>query len=95
MIKVLWTKPAFLDLQSIKEYIARDSVYYSEKFANDLIKASERLSQFPKSGRVVPEIGEENTREIIYGSYRIMYQIRQETIYITQVTHGKQDFNNN
>lgn len=93
MMKVLWTKPAFLDLQSIKEYIARDSVYYSEKFMMDIIKATERLSQFPKSGRVVPEIGEENTREIIYCSYRIMFQIRQNVIYITQLTHGKQNFN--
>ena len=93
MTKVLWTKPAFVDLQSIKEYIARDSIYYAEKFTKDIINATERLSQFPKSGRIVPEIGEENTREIIYGSYRIMYQIRQDAIYITQVTHGKRDFN--
>lgn len=92
MTKVLWTRPAFQDLQSIKDYIARDSVYYSEKFTADIIMATERLSQFPLSGRMVPEIGEENTREIIYGSYRIMYQIRQEAIYITQVTHGKRNF---
>lgn len=92
MTKVLWTKPAFQDLQSIKEYIARDSVYYSEKVTTDIIMATERLFLFPQSGRMVPEIGEENTREIIYGSYRIMYQIRQEAIYITQVTHGKRSF---
>lgn len=47
MTKVLWTKPAFQDLQSIKDYIARDSVYYSEKFTADIIMATERLSQFP------------------------------------------------
>lgn len=92
MTKVLWTKPAFQDLQSIKDYISRDSVYYSEKFTTDIIMATERLSQFPQSGRMAPEIGEENTREIIYGSYRIMYQIRREAIYITQVTHGKRSF---
>ncbi|KJS16234.1 MAG: plasmid stabilization protein [Peptococcaceae bacterium BRH_c4b] len=79
MIKVLWTKPAFQDLQSIKNYIARDSVYYSEKFASDVIMATKRLSRYPKSGRIVPEIGEENTREIIYGPYRIMYQIHRSS----------------
>ncbi|KLU61616.1 toxin RelE2 [Peptococcaceae bacterium CEB3] len=92
MKKVLWTKPAFQDLQAIKEYITKDSVYYAEKLTNDIILTTERLSQFPKSGRIVQEIGEENTREVIYGSYRIIYQIRQEAIYITQVTHTKRDF---
>jgi len=91
MPKVFWTKPAFKDLQSIEEYIARDSVYYSKKFTNDIINATERLSQYPRSGRVVPEIGDQNTREIIYASYRIMYQIRKQLVYITQITHGKRN----
>lgn len=89
MKKIIWTKPAFLDLKSIREYIARDSVYYSEKFIGDIIGVTEQLARFPHSGRIVPEIREENTREIIFGSYRIMYQIRNDIVYITQVTHSR------
>ena len=47
---------------------------------------------FFESGRIIPEIGNENTREIVYGSYRIMYEIRGEIVYITQIFHSSMDF---
>lgn len=31
-MKVEWTKPALLDLESIRDYIRRDSEYYASRF---------------------------------------------------------------
>ena len=41
-------------------------------------------------GRIVPEFGIENIREIIVGSYRVIYRIRDEDVQILTVHHGAQ-----
>jgi addiction module RelE/StbE family toxin len=93
-MKLVWTSVAKRDIQSIYEYIARDSVYYAGEYTDKLINSVERLKEFPYSGRVVPEIGDINVREIIYGSYRLMYHVDEtaDTVSITQVSHGAQEF---
>jgi hypothetical protein len=44
---------------------------------------------------VVPEIGEENIREIIFFNYRIIYRIEKvESITVLGVIHPARDMNN-
>ncbi|WP_132282528.1 type II toxin-antitoxin system RelE/ParE family toxin [Natranaerovirga hydrolytica] len=40
------------------------------------------------SGRVVPEFPNESIREIIFRTYRIIYEITEENIIILSVIHG-------
>ena len=89
MSTVKWMPSALNDLQCIKEYIARDSIYYAEKLANDVINKSCKLEIFPKMGRIVPEIGDTSVREIVHGSYRIIYELYNNDVYIIAVIHGK------
>src|SRR3972149_10970055 len=42
-------------------------------------------------GRTVPEFKDEYIRELIYGSYRIIYLIRNDDCYISAVIHGSRD----
>ncbi|WP_369414905.1 type II toxin-antitoxin system RelE/ParE family toxin [Mangrovivirga halotolerans] len=39
-------------------------------------ESTKSLKEFPKSGRIVPEIGNEDIRELIEGNYRIIYRIK-------------------
>ena len=89
MSNVSWTQTALDDLASIQEYIARDSKYYAHKFVDDALLAVERLEIFPEIGRIVPERNDPNFREIIFGSYRIMYKIIDSDCYIVTMIHGK------
>ena len=89
---VKWTQTARDDLKAIWDYISRDSVFYADKFTDELLTATDVLEVFPEIGRIVPEIGDSNTREILYGSYRIMYLLSGEFVYITQIIHGARDF---
>ena len=59
---------------------------------NGAFSAVERLSIFPFSGRVVPEIGDDSVREIIYGSYRIIYHVTDKEVNIVTVIHAMRDF---
>ncbi len=88
MGKVIWAPSALEDVNSIAEYIARDSVDRAALFAVRLIEATDRLEDFPLSGRIIPEIGEPSCREIIHGNYRIMYRLVNNDVWITGIVHG-------
>ena len=92
MGKVIWSPTALEDVDSIAEYIARDSTDHAALFVIRLIGATDRLQNFPNSGRIIPEIGNPGCREIIYGSYRIMYRIVEDAVWITGVVHGSRNW---
>ncbi|MEH2412091.1 type II toxin-antitoxin system RelE/ParE family toxin [Nostoc sp.] len=73
MARVSWTSQALNDLEAIGDFIARDAPNFAQAFVNRVFQSVERLEQFPCSGRVVPEIAQEDIREIIFGNYRIVY----------------------
>lgn len=68
MAGIKWTLQATDDLGSIAEFIAKDSPQSAGMFVGDLFQATERLALYPKSGRMVPEVGNPAIREVILGS---------------------------
>jgi len=90
-VKIEWTKPALLDLESIRKYIRRDSEYYATRFIERVIEGIESLEKFSEMGRRVPEAEEENIREILFYNYRIMYRVETKRILILTVIHGSRD----
>ncbi len=90
-MKIEWTEPALLDLESIRKYIRRDSEYYATRFIERVIEGVENLEKFPEMGRRVPEAEEENIREILFYNYRIMYRVETKRILILTVIHGSRD----
>lgn len=56
------------------------------------MKSSEKgesLAEFPESGRIVPEFNRPEIREQFIYSYRLIYQIQIDAIYILTVFHGR------
>ena len=92
MVEVRWTPQALDDLESIADFIAKDSLYYARLFVIDILEAVDRLAKFPKSGRVVPELKNQIIREIILGNYRVVYQLRKQIVEILTVYHGAKLF---
>jgi plasmid stabilization system protein ParE len=66
MGKIKWTEKASCNLESIHEYISRDSEIYATRFAKSLIKATKRLVDMPYSGRIVHEFESNDFREVIF-----------------------------
>jgi addiction module RelE/StbE family toxin len=92
MGQVIWAPSALRDIDLIAEYIARDSTEQASLFVTRLIQATDRLGEFPGSGRIIPEIRNTACREIICSAYRIMYRIEGDEVWITGVVHGAQKF---
>ena len=87
---VVLTPQSQKDLQSIVRFIRRDSPQRAISFGNLLIDKALSLGPFPEIGRVVPEIDDQSVREIIHGSYRIIYEVipNPTTIYILRFWHA-------
>ena len=88
MVQVRWTPQAYEDLEAICLFIARDSPQMAATFADRVLRATDRLGGFPRLGRVVPELGTENLREILVGSYRVVYRIKDEQVQLLTIRHG-------
>ena len=82
------TLPAFEDLESIKNYIKKDSPFYADIHIEKILDTISVLEDFPEIGRIVPEFNNENIRERIFGNYRIIYEITKTQINILAVIHG-------
>ena len=83
-----WTEPALIDLESIWDFIKRDSEYYASQFIGQIINSVESLKTFPKMGRNVPESESENIRELLFNNYRIIYQVEPERVLILTIIHA-------
>lgn len=94
MAKVIWAPSALNDIEAIAEYISRDSPDHAALFVRRLMESTDRLSVFPLSGRIIPEINNPVCREIIYRSYRIMYRIEGDEIWMTGIVHAARDWTN-
>jgi len=92
MVRINWTKLSVEDLKSIAEYISRDSKWYAKMQVKKLKSRTRILKSQSHSGRVVPEIENQNIRELIEGNYRIIYKIVSENqIDILTVHHSSRD----
>jgi toxin ParE1/3/4 len=89
-MKVLWTRVAYKRLAEIYAYIEKDSPTNATKWANKLLDKVGGIKDFPRAGRVVPEIDVVKIREILFGNYRIVYKIKDETAFILTIRHFKQ-----
>ena len=87
--RVVWSERAYLDLESIANYIADDSPSYARAVVKDIIHQTRALTRFPRSGRRVPEFDDDNIRELIAYSYRIIYRIQDDEVLISAIIHGK------
>ena len=91
MARVVWSDSARENLRSIAEHIALDSLHYAKVFVQRIIGAVERLRDFPKIGRTVPEYDDETLREIVFHNYRIIYRLTEEQVIVLAVVHGSRD----
>ncbi len=92
MVRINWTFQAKEDLKAIAEYISKDSKPYAKLQVIRLKNRTRILKTQTRSGKIVPEINRENIRELIEGSYRIIYKIVEDNqIDILTIHHSARD----
>ncbi len=74
-MRVVFTVRAQDRLAEIEAFVAERSPKKAAKLVEKLINKGESLDVMPRRGRVVPEIGSEDVRELIDDVYRIVYRV--------------------
>jgi toxin ParE1/3/4 len=86
---VVWSRRALEDIEEIAGYIAADSPAYAAAVVETIITQTRILHQFPRTGRKVPEFDNDDIRELIVYSYRIIYEVGSHEVTVAAVIHGK------
>lgn len=79
MVVITWTEKADEDLAQIIEYWSGISENAVKIQMQRIFNRVQYISLFPKSGRVVPEMGHPNIREHIVGHSRLVNYIVSKT----------------
>ena len=90
-MRVVWSPLAIDRAEEAAAYIAGDSMDAALAWLDGLFHATDRLERFPQSGRIVPEIGLLEYREIVYRhSHRIVYRVEKTRVAILTVRNFAQ-----
>jgi toxin ParE1/3/4 len=54
-----------------------------------IVNQTQMLAKFPRAGRKVPEFDDEDVRELVVYSYRLVYRLQDDEVVIAAVIHGK------
>lgn len=86
---VIWTPRARADLKAIHEYIAKDSRQNAQRVANEIRRKADTLAEPPRPARAVPEINDPRLCEIPVYSWRIVYYLRDDNVFIVTLIHKR------
>jgi len=88
--RVVWTRTASSDLQTIVRFIASDNPDAARRIAERILIEIEGAGAFPFSGRVVPEKQDNEIREKILNPYRIVYTVNEteSVIHVVRIWHA-------
>ena len=89
-MKVEYSPEARDDLESIFDFIAIDDPLAAASWTERLIERAESAGRFPRKGRVVPEVGDRDVREVFLGTYRIIYRIEPARVFVLTILEGHQ-----
>ena len=87
-MKVIWSRRARRDLAEIGRYIRRDNPKAARAWIARLLARAKLAGTSPRGGRVVPELERPDIREVFERTYRVIYQIRSDSILVLTVLEG-------
>ena len=87
-MKLRWSDHARRDLLAIGRYIARDNPRAARGWIEQLRERARQAAEDPLMGRVVPELGRDDVREVFLRSYRIVYRVGEDAVDVLTVFEG-------
>lgn len=83
------------DLRASHKYIRKAAPEATRKWLKKMRQIIGNLKKFPERGRIAPESAalDEPIREVLYGrgnrgTYRILYSVTSDTVFVLHVRHG-------
>jgi toxin ParE1/3/4 len=86
---VRWSLRARTDLKAIHDHIAKDAPMNARSVVREIVNRANLIDQTPRGGRKVPELDDESIRELPVYSWRVIYQLRDDTVFIVTLVHKR------
>ena len=92
MVRIRWTEEALYWLREIRSYIAQDNPAAAQRVIRGIYDKIQTLVDFPARGFRYTDLPEQEIRILLYGHYRIAYQIlTDDVVEILGIYHGALD----
>ncbi len=91
-MRVVWSPLAIERAAEATAYSAKDSPAAARRWVDELFESVATLSRMPERGRRVPEMTRTDVRELLFGSYRVVYRIEPRRVAILTVRHLRRRF---
>jgi toxin ParE1/3/4 len=91
-VKIIWAELAVERAAEIAQYIATDRPEAAERWVDGLIRIVDGLARSPRRGRMVPEVGRSEIREVLHGSYRVIYRLDPKRVAVLTIRHARRAF---
>ncbi|MBL1277769.1 MAG: type II toxin-antitoxin system RelE/ParE family toxin [Ectothiorhodospiraceae bacterium] len=89
MARVTWTREADRWLRDIFDYISLEDPIAANNVVEGIYQKSQILEEFPQIGYQYEHQSKRNVRILLYGHYRIAYEIADtQELFILGVFHG-------
>ncbi len=89
-MKLQFTPSGRIQFLTALSYIDQDNPQAAVKFRTKAERILRRLTQYPESGRPIPEFPDLPFREVIIAPYRFFYRREGNTIWVVACWHGAQ-----
>ena len=85
-IAVLLAESALADLEAVRDWYAKEGTPDTgTRLVEAIIGRIETLREHPDMGRIVPEFGQPNLRELIHPPFRIVYRRDSRHVRVVRV----------
>lgn len=88
MASIVWSPRSLDEIEAISRTIQAPSSRPAALLIQRIFASVDRLTMFPYSGRVVPEFGREEIREVIVGSYRVIHLVENDVVFVLTIQHA-------
>jgi plasmid stabilization system protein ParE len=90
-LKVIWSPRARQKAREAVDFIKEDRPLASGEWLEGLVQRVLLLEEVPDQGRIVPEWGQPDVREVLHPPYRVLYQVSSERVEILTLSHMRQE----
>ncbi len=90
--EVEWSRSASAALDEVVAFINQTSRQNARLVLLDTLAAAASLTTLSERGRVVPELADPATRQVLVRGFRLMYRVTETKVTVVAFLRGRRDF---